>query len=69
MPLTDLQIRKAKPRQPWPIDNATDKHPARGAPKITSSLPTDDAFSPKPYRLWDGGGLYLEVAPSWRQVV
>lgn len=69
MPLTDLQIKKAKPGQPPPRETAKYKRAARD----TTSLRTDekrDASGPTPYRLWDGGGLYLEVDPSggkwWR---
>lgn len=55
MPLTDLQIRNAKPKKAREASGTGDgRLPARK----------------KSYRLWDGEGLYLEVDPSggkwWR---
>jgi Arm domain-containing DNA-binding protein len=61
MPLTDTQVRNAKPRlRPFKPKKGEDKSP--DDPKFVE---TD-----KPYKMADGKGLYLEVDPSggkyWR---
>jgi len=70
--LTDSLIRNAKAGQ-HPLQKADSKKRVNGALKGRRSVrATEDEIPPKnkPYRLWDGGGLYLEVDPSdgkwWR---
>lgn len=71
MPLTDLQIRNAKPGQPplrkrW-RGQESDIAERNGTSATGGKTIQKDS---RAYRLWDGGGLYLEVAVSggkwWR---
>ena len=77
MPLTDIQIRNAKPGL-WPVRQSEEdkSSPSEVQEKANAKTagkrgkPAKNAFKPrfvetdKPYRLSDGGGLYLEVDPS-----
>lgn len=71
MSLTDSLIRNAKPGQPPPKKDKSGK-PIGGARQDASSVGTADKnpSGQRPYRLWDAGGLYLEVDPAggkwWR---
>lgn len=61
--LTDSLIRNAKPGQ-RPVQRAESGKQTSGARKARRSAETIDKKNPpekKSYRLWDGGGLYLEV--------
>ena len=82
MPLTDIQVRNAKPglkpvRQSNKDEESTspEQRKAKGktAGKRTKSEAHDASqfiATEKPYKMADGGGLYLEVDPSggkyWR---
>lgn len=82
MTLTKEQIESAKPGLRPLKQNGEDEQPSSQAPKETNSkagrkakaVATDEAQkfvkTDKPYKLSDGGGLYLEVDPSggkyWR---
>jgi len=70
--LTDSLIRNAKPGQ-RPVQKTESEMQTSGARKGRRSADTIDKKNPpekKSYRLWDGGGLYLEVDPAggkwWR---
>lgn len=70
--LTDTLIRNAKAGKP-PLQKADSKNQASGGRRGRRSISIIDNEIPpekKPYRLWDGGGLYLEVDPAggkwWR---
>lgn len=70
--LTDSLIRTAKPGQ-RPVQKAESEKQTSGARKGRRSADTIDKENPpekKSYRLWDGGGLYLEIDPAggkwWR---
>ena len=76
MPLTKEQIESAKPGLRPLKHNGEDEQPSSQALKETNSkagrkakaAATDQAQkfvkTDKPYKLSDGGGLYLEVDPS-----
>lgn len=70
--LTDSLIRNAKAGQ-RPVQKAESGNQTSGARKARRFAETIDKKNPpekKSYRLWDGGGLYLEVDPAggkwWR---
>lgn len=56
MPLTDLQIKNARPGQPPPK-----KARSAEAPHNTGTATRPDSSSSTSYRLWDSRGLYLEI--------
>lgn len=71
MPLTNIAVKNAKPGVPPVRQEQNGKalrpvQPGKGG----SGASDRDQEEPKPYRMFDGGGLYLEVAPSggkwWR---
>jgi hypothetical protein len=69
MPLTDIAIKNAKPGQP-PSKQKNPLNKSREAQNdAASSASSNELRKPKPYRLWDGGGLYIEVGPSGGKVV
>src|SRR5579875_1200858 len=64
--LTDSLIRNAKAGQ-RPVQKAESEKQTSGARKGPRSADTIDKRNPpekKFYRLWGGGGLYLEVDPG-----
>ncbi len=82
MPLTDFQVRNAKPglrpvRQNNKDAESTSPEPRKAKGKTAGKRPQSQAHgasqfivTEKPYKMADGGGLYLEVDPSggkyWR---
>lgn len=73
LPLTDNEIKYAKPgvKPTKPEkDGKLKKGQKANEPKSSADEPSKHSAAPKPYRMFDGGGLYLEVDPSggkwWR---